>query len=201
MTEDTNPGLLPFGFAGGMYDGETGLVRFGARDYDAETGRWTSKDPILFAGGDANLYGYVANDPINGLDPSGLSDINLFPPRERIYRSDFNITPMPYNFSVGGHGNQTGMVGPNGAPVSASQLAQMIRNSPGYIGQPVQLNSCSTGGAAANGASNFAQQVSNILGVPVTAPGDILGIYTDGNLTVYGSGQWNLFQPRPVPFR
>jgi RHS repeat-associated protein len=43
---DTSPGLQPFGFAGGLYDPDTGLVRFGARDYDAETGRWTAKDPI-----------------------------------------------------------------------------------------------------------------------------------------------------------
>ena len=31
-----------------------------------------SKDPILFAGGDTNLYGYVMQDPINLIDPSGL---------------------------------------------------------------------------------------------------------------------------------
>jgi uncharacterized protein RhaS with RHS repeats len=47
-------------------------VRFGARDYDAETGRWTAKDPILFAGGDTNLYGYVLNDPVNWVDLDGL---------------------------------------------------------------------------------------------------------------------------------
>ena len=35
-------------------------------------GRWLSKDPILFDGGDVNLFGYVANDPINWIDPSGL---------------------------------------------------------------------------------------------------------------------------------
>ena len=36
---DSNPGFQPFGFAGGLYNWETKLVRFGARDYDASTGR------------------------------------------------------------------------------------------------------------------------------------------------------------------
>jgi hypothetical protein len=35
-------------------------------------GRWTAKDPIFFAGGDTDLYGYVLNDPINLVDPDGL---------------------------------------------------------------------------------------------------------------------------------
>jgi RHS repeat-associated protein len=70
---DTNPGFQPFGFAGGLYDADTGLVRFGARDYNAGTGRWTAKDPILFGGAQANLYVYVGNDPINLIDPSGLA--------------------------------------------------------------------------------------------------------------------------------
>ncbi len=74
VTLDTNPNFQPFGFAGGLYDAETGLVRFGARDYDPEIGRWTAKDPILFEGGQANLYVYVGNDPINRIDPSGLYD-------------------------------------------------------------------------------------------------------------------------------
>ena len=73
VTLDTNPGFQPFGFAGGLYDLDTKLVRFGARDYDAEIGRWTSKDPILFKGGDSNLFGYVANDPVNWGDPLGLA--------------------------------------------------------------------------------------------------------------------------------
>jgi RHS repeat-associated protein len=72
VIRDTNPGFQPFGFAGGLYDADTGLVRFGARDYDPDTGRFTAKDPIGFAGGDTNLYGYVLSDPINWIDPSGL---------------------------------------------------------------------------------------------------------------------------------
>jgi len=69
---DTNPGFQPFGFAGGLYDPQTRLVRFGARDYDAETGRWCAKDPIRFAGGQESLYAYVDNDPVNKSDPAGL---------------------------------------------------------------------------------------------------------------------------------
>jgi RHS repeat-associated protein len=72
VTFDDNPGFQPFGFAGGLYDPDTRLTRFGARDYDAATGRWTAKDPIRFAGGDTNLYGYVLNDPVNWIDPEGL---------------------------------------------------------------------------------------------------------------------------------
>jgi RHS repeat-associated protein len=73
---DTNPGFQPFGFAGGLYDKDTGLVRFGARDYDAETGRWTCKDPIGFNGGDTNLYSYTWNDPISFIDPFGKDVAN-----------------------------------------------------------------------------------------------------------------------------
>ncbi len=77
MLSDSNPGFQPFGFAGGLHDPDTGLVRFGARDYDAATGRWTATNLISFAGGQANLYGYVINDPVNLVDPSGLSFLGV----------------------------------------------------------------------------------------------------------------------------
>ena len=70
---DTNPTLkVPFGFAGGLYDVDTKLTRFGYRDYDAYTGKWTAKDPIGFQGRDSNLYGYVLGDPVNFIDSKGL---------------------------------------------------------------------------------------------------------------------------------
>jgi RHS repeat-associated protein len=68
---DTNPGFQPFGFAGGLYDSDTRLVRFGGRDYDAEIGRWTAKDPIGFMGGATNLYEYVYSDPLSSIDANG----------------------------------------------------------------------------------------------------------------------------------
>ncbi len=79
---DSNPAFtVPFGFAGGLYDRDTGLVRFGARDYDPVIGKWTAKDPIDFGGGDLNIFEYVLGDPVNGVDPGGLasklSDLEL----------------------------------------------------------------------------------------------------------------------------
>jgi RHS repeat-associated protein len=73
IISETNPTLsIPFGFAGGLYDADTKLTRFGYRDYDAYTGKWTAKDPIGFSGGDSNLYGYVLQDPVSFFDPDGL---------------------------------------------------------------------------------------------------------------------------------
>lgn len=95
VTDDTNPGFQPFGFAGGLYDQDTKLVRFGARDYSPKLGRWTAKDPLLFAGGDANLYGYVANDPINLMDTSGLVGFHV----NHLIPSEWQrvVSPLPSN--------------------------------------------------------------------------------------------------------
>jgi RHS repeat-associated protein len=73
IIEDTNPGLcVPIGFAGGLHDRDLGFVRFGWRDYDPFTGRWTASDPIGDRGGDTDWYGYCLDDPVNGVDPLGL---------------------------------------------------------------------------------------------------------------------------------
>ena len=87
VTADTSPGFQPFGFAGGLYDADTGLVRFGARDYDASVGRWVSKDPILFEGGQTNLQVYVDNDPVNLVDPNGLFGHSHWGQRQRRIRA------------------------------------------------------------------------------------------------------------------
>jgi len=55
-----------------MADPDTGLVRFGYRDYDPTVGRFTAPDPLGDTGGDHDLYDYCIDDPINLNDPSGL---------------------------------------------------------------------------------------------------------------------------------
>ena len=73
LLTDSNPAFdLPIGFAGGLANPLTGLLRFGMRDYDSAAGRWTARDPVSFQGAVGNLYVAVNNNPVNLRDPSGL---------------------------------------------------------------------------------------------------------------------------------
>ncbi|HBO45081.1 MAG TPA: hypothetical protein DD670_14360 [Planctomycetaceae bacterium] len=64
-----------FGWTGRLRDKLTGLHNNGNRWYDAVLAHWQSEDPIGFAAGDANLYRYCGNDPVNWIDPSGLANL------------------------------------------------------------------------------------------------------------------------------
>ncbi|MBE9182617.1 hypothetical protein IQ268_29180 [Oculatella sp. LEGE 06141] len=64
-------------FTGREFDAETGLYFYRARYYDASVGRFVSEDPIGFAGGDANLFGYAKNQPVNNTDPFGTTSTEL----------------------------------------------------------------------------------------------------------------------------
>jgi RHS repeat-associated protein len=74
VTADTNPGYQPFGFAGGVSDSMSGLIRFGFRDLATGPGAWTAGDPVGFEGGNRNLRGYSGAEPINRADASGLGE-------------------------------------------------------------------------------------------------------------------------------
>lgn len=129
VTADTNPGFQPFGFAGGLYDADTRLVRFGARDYDAEAGRWTAKDPLLFRAGDANLYAYAFDDPVNFTDPSGLAGWFLKTPVGRWLAGLFSDTAA----------SSCGNASQGESPDIANEAIQSVIPGGGSVGDAVGI--------------------------------------------------------------
>ena len=73
---------LAFGFTGRAFDETTHLQNNLDRWYDASIGRWMSEDPIGYWAGDANLYRYVGNSPLNWIDPTGNKIQEPCPPNE-----------------------------------------------------------------------------------------------------------------------
>jgi len=174
-----------FGYTGhvtlaSLAAGQSELVLTHFRAYDPQLGRWLSADPIGEAGG-LNLYGYVGGDPINHSDPLGLVMLNLVDNKEKSrYRSFNKFNPNNGTFTVGMHGNACGndLKDAQGKPLSIKQLADLIRSSPYYNGQPVTLYSCNAGAACPTGA-NFAQRLADELGVGVRGPDGYFGISSD----------------------
>jgi RHS repeat-associated protein len=63
-------GGMSLGYTGKPYDTRTGLYNYGYRDYQPVIARFTTIDPIRDG---SNWFAYVNNDPVNWIDPWGLS--------------------------------------------------------------------------------------------------------------------------------
>ena len=61
---------IGFGYCGKVYDNGTGLYDYGFRDYSPNSARFTTVDPIRDG---SNWFSYVVNDPVNYVDPFGLT--------------------------------------------------------------------------------------------------------------------------------
>ena len=91
---DEGLGSIAFRYAGHRYDPETKLVYMRARFYSVAIGRFLSPDPIGYADG-FNLYTYVANSPLNFIDPTGLAGAN--PPKGFEPISDVRLASIKSN--------------------------------------------------------------------------------------------------------
>jgi RHS repeat-associated protein len=191
---DTNPGFQPFGFAGGLLDHDTQLVRFGARDYDAETGRWTVKDPDDFAVGDVNMYAYTAGDPINRVDPLGLWDIVMAGPNTNQKWEEWLRSPEGVCV-VSGHGNQGKGVFENHKLVTAKELADRIMKNKRCREAPtIRLVVCKAAGP-------YAQLLADITRKDVEAANTDVSPQSGGGAKLSSTdpnGKWIMHHPSEI---
>ncbi|MCB0219108.1 MAG: RHS repeat-associated core domain-containing protein [Chrysiogenetes bacterium] len=176
VLQNTNPGFQPFGFAGGMQnhltvptqagDMEVGaFVHFGARDYDPFTGRWTGKDPILFDGGDPNIYAYCGNDPVNCIDIDGKNPFILIGAvigaavsGAQAYSSGARGWELALQVGVGAlsgatAGSGVGLIGSIGAGALAAGLGNLTsQNLEKVFGRREEVDIASAGLSAIAGA-------------------------------------------------
>ncbi|MFJ2171562.1 polymorphic toxin-type HINT domain-containing protein [Streptomyces sp. NPDC087851] len=63
------------GYVGGTMDKSTGLTHLGAREYDADIGKFISVDPLIdyTQPQQVNGYAYANNSPVTHADPSGMA--------------------------------------------------------------------------------------------------------------------------------
>ncbi|MDX1964629.1 MAG: RHS repeat-associated core domain-containing protein [Pirellulales bacterium] len=68
----TTPTLTRYLFTSQEYDTRLRTIHYGGREYNPDSGRFTTVDPLGFAAGDTNLQRYTGNDPVNHTDPTGM---------------------------------------------------------------------------------------------------------------------------------
>lgn len=172
--------------------------------------RFLQTDPVGYKD-DIDLYTYVGNDPTNRIDPSGLSNLNLFNPT-RSEGDDYlwqAASQWPANdrgnYTISGHGTEDSKyVG----GYTHGELADKIRaDKQNYSpGKQVFLDACDAG---KGGKDSFAQKLANDLGANVIAPTDLVDTQMTVNPEthtvvawsekVLNGGKYVVFKPQPKP--
>ncbi len=133
-------------YTGRENDG-TGLYYYRARFYDPGLQRFISEDPAHLLGGDANLYAYVGNNPVNYRDPSGLwwsqwhkyitrkvaLECGLTPKKadelaNENYKQDFSIGPYPSFSTLDPGSPEHAMPGTDWGNYYNTQMASAMTN-------------------------------------------------------------------------
>jgi len=86
LTASTPSAQNPFRYVGkyGVMDEGNNILHMRARYFDADTGKFLSRDPLGFDGGDLNLYAYVKSAPVSHIDPIGLASSENNPPPKTV---------------------------------------------------------------------------------------------------------------------
>jgi RHS repeat-associated protein len=114
----------------------TSLYYYRARYYHPQLQRFISEDPIGFAGGDVNLYGYVANNPLSFTDPFGLDKKSAATPSDETCSLGLPVLPpgedLNKNIALARR-HRLRLLDPIGSAVSLTWFAIQVRPKIGPI--------------------------------------------------------------------
>ncbi len=125
--------LTDFGYAGMLYNADSGLYLTQYRAYNPVAGRWLSRDPNGESSDPAaNLYAYVNGNPLIRVDPWGLADVPA--------PTDANGNPLPPPVSLpngkNGESNSWVPCAPSGSGSRSAKWKPKFSVPSPYGGQP-----------------------------------------------------------------
>ncbi|MFI7320379.1 polymorphic toxin-type HINT domain-containing protein [Streptomyces venezuelae] len=167
--ESTQAWVDDKGFLNKPVDASTGLTHIGAREYEAENGRFITADPVLdlTSSQQINGYAYSNNNPVTQSDPTGLC---AEPGCPTIDAAGINHTPLPRN-------------SPHRTPWHSSTSRAAKQH------HAVQVRAQSNGAkdAAISAAKELAGILADELGIT-----DALDCFTTGNMGSCGATMVNV---------
>jgi RHS repeat-associated protein len=144
----------PFKFNGKELDEETGLYYYGARYYDPKISIWLSVDPLAEAFPNWNPYNYTMQNPINLVDPTGMSSEEPGdPPKKGIWQRITDGLASIFNVNLGRDANKIAS-----SKGQDEQTVEKLERNSGII--DVISENTQAAGEAINMANPYADELS-----------------------------------------
>jgi hypothetical protein len=120
---------------------------------------------------------------------------------DQLYINSKNIKPLNGYEDIIVHGDEIGFAFQDSSGkesiVSVYKFAEILKQTPSYMGGAIRLISCGT----ASESAISAQELANIMGVDILAPSDTVWVDFEGNMTIgkepkENTGEWVKLKPK-----